>query len=146
MASSRVQMIKLIHIAKKQLCLCDDDYRALLEGTVGKLSCADMSLFELESVMRVMRQLGFRIRKLYVKKDEINNEKNKCTAKQMGYIKGMWSLVARDVSDASLYKFIEKVTGEVHPKDMSRKEGSDVIIALRAMMEKRGFNERWEEE
>lgn len=146
MASSRVQMIKLIHIAKKQLCLCDDDYRALLEGTVKKSSCADMSLLELESVMRVMRQLGFRVRRLYVKKNEINNEENKCTAKQMEYIKGMWSLVARDVSDASLYKFIEKVTGKVHPKDMSRKEGSDVIIALRAMMEKRGFNERWEEE
>ncbi|WP_051219470.1 gp16 family protein [Oceanobacter kriegii] len=52
----------MIHIAKKQLGLDDETYRALLVGATGKASCADMSLNELNKVVDALKVRGFKTR------------------------------------------------------------------------------------
>lgn len=133
----RSKIIQLIHIAKSQIGLSDEDYRAVLESTAKKTSCSEMSLFELDEVLKAMKKLGFKVKKLETKETELGWDASK---EQMDYIKGMWELVARDKSDRALYKFIKRITGADHPRFMTAKDSQKVIIALRKMMADAGLN------
>ena len=130
------RFIKLIHIAKAQLALCDEDYRAIVESVSGKTSCSELTLFELEHVLKAMKKLGFRVKKLAVKDEELG----RTSAAQLEYIKGMWELVARIKTDKALYAFIKRITGAAHPRFMTENDAQNVISALRTMMVKAGFN------
>ena len=134
---NRSKIIQLIHIAKSQIGLSDEDYRAVLESTTKKTSCSDMSLFELNEVLKAMKKLGFKVKKLETKDKEIGWDASK---EQMDYIKGMWELVARDKSDRALYKFIKRITGADHPRFMRSVDSQKVIVALRKMMVSAGLN------
>ena len=133
----RSKIIQLIHIAKSQIGLSDEDYRAVLESTAKKISCSEMTLFELNEVLKAMKKLGFKVKKLETREEEIGWDASKA---QMDYIKGMWELVARDKSDRALYKFIKRITGAHHPRFMTAKDFQKVIIALRKMMADEGLN------
>lgn len=135
--TNRSKIIQLIHIAKSQIGLSDEDYRAVLESTTKKTSCSDMSLFELNEVLKAMKKLGFKVKKLETKENEIGWDASK---DQMDYIKGMWELVARDKSDRALYKFIKRITGADHPRFMRSVDSQKVIVALRKMMVSAGLN------
>lgn len=135
--TNRSKIIQLIHIAKSQIGLSDEDYRAVLESTTKKTSCSDMSLFELNEVLKAMKKLGFKVKKLETKDNEIGWDASK---EQMDYIKGMWELVARDKSDRALYKFIKRITGADHPRFMRSVDSQKVIVALRKMMVSVGLN------
>lgn len=52
-------LIGKIHVAKSQLGLDDDTYRALLANTTGKTSCATMELAELQQVLRAFESRGW---------------------------------------------------------------------------------------
>lgn len=52
-------MIAKLHLAKKQLNMADDDYRAFLERGTGKRSAADLSHGELAAALAEMTRLGF---------------------------------------------------------------------------------------
>ena len=133
----RSKIIQLIHIAKSQIGLSDEDYRAVLESTAKKTSCSKMTLFELNEVLKAMKKLGFKVKKLETREEEIGWDASKA---QMDYIKGMWERVARDKSDRALYKFIKRITGADHPRFMTAKDSQKVIIALRKMMADAGLN------
>ena len=133
----RSKIIQLIHIAKSQIGLSDEDYRAVLESTAKKTSCSEMTLFELNEVLKAMKKLGFKVKKLETREEEIGWDASKA---QMDYIKGLWELVARDKSDRALYKFIKRITGADHPRFMTAKDSQKVIIALRKMMADAGLN------
>ena len=134
---NRSKIIQLIHIAKSQIGLSDEDYRAVLESTTKKTSCSNMSLFELNEVLKAVKKLGFKVKKLETKDNEIGWDASK---EQMDYIKGMWELVARDKSDRALYKFIKRITGADHPRFMRSVDSQKVIVALRKMMVSAGLN------
>lgn len=133
----RSKIIQLIHIAKSQIGLSDEDYRAVLESTAKKTSCSEMTLFELNEVLKAMKKLGFKVKKLETREEEIGWDASKA---QMDYIKGMWERVAHDKSDRALYKFIKRITGADHPRFMTAKDSQKVIIALRKMMADEGLN------
>ena len=135
--TNRSKIIQLIHIAKSQIGLSEEDYRAVLESTVKKISCSEMSLFELDEVLKAMKKLGFKVKKLETKETELGWDASK---EQMDYIKGMWELVARDKSDRALYKFIKRITGADHPRFMRSVDSQKVIVALRKMMVTAGLN------
>lgn len=133
----RSKLIQLIHVAKKEIGLSDEDYRAVLASTVKKSSCSDMTLFELDEVLSAMKKLGFKVKKLETREDELGW---KTSRDQMDYIKGMWKLVAREKTDKALYRFIKRITGADHPRFMNEYGAQKVIIALRKMMTDAGFN------
>ncbi|TMO98696.1 regulatory protein GemA [Pseudoalteromonas sp. S3260] len=57
---TKAKLIQLIHIAKGQLGLDDDTYRAALLGSAGKTSCSQMSLPELNQVLEHFKKAGFK--------------------------------------------------------------------------------------
>ncbi len=52
----------IIHVAKKELGLEDDDYRAILARVTGVSSVKDMDERQKQAVLTEMKRLGFRIR------------------------------------------------------------------------------------
>lgn len=56
----RKNLIARIHIGKSQLGLDDETYRQLLVSTTGKTSCTEMTESELQQVLNVMVQKGFK--------------------------------------------------------------------------------------
>ena len=133
----RSKIIQLIHIAKSQIGLSDEDYRAVLESTANKSSCSEMSVFELNEVLKAMKKLGFKVKKMETREEEIGWDTSK---EQMDYIKGMWELVARDKSERALYRFIKRITDADHPRFMGAVEAQKVILALRKMVMNAGLN------
>ncbi|WP_147645141.1 regulatory protein GemA [Treponema pectinovorum] len=140
--NDRSKIIQLIHIAKSQIGLSDEDYREILSSVTKKSSCSSMSLFELNKVLDAMKQLGFSVIKPEAKEIELGWDTSK---KQMDYIKGMWQLVARDKRDRALYSFINRIAGVRHPRFMDEIGAQKVIIALRKMMENAGLNPDYKE-
>jgi phage gp16-like protein len=57
---SRKPLLAKIHIAKKQLKLDDEEYRAILTETTQKTSCKDMSGQELGLVLAALKRMGFK--------------------------------------------------------------------------------------
>lgn len=61
----RNQLIRLIHVARRELGMQDDDYRAMLRGMPalgGKTSSADLSIKGLEIVLKALKGKGFKVR------------------------------------------------------------------------------------
>lgn len=58
--STKKPLMAKIHIAKKELALDDDTYRDVLWRVTGKRSCKDMTIAELEAVIKDMQNSGFK--------------------------------------------------------------------------------------
>ena len=56
----RKNLIARIHIGKSQLGLDDETYRQLLVSTTCKTSCTEMTESELQKVLNIMVQKGFK--------------------------------------------------------------------------------------
>ncbi|WP_304635515.1 gp16 family protein [Pseudoalteromonas sp.] len=57
---TKQKLIQLIHIAKSQLGLDDETYRAALYGIAGKSSCKQMSIKQLNQVLEHFKKSGFK--------------------------------------------------------------------------------------
>lgn len=60
-SKQRTNLISKIHIAKKQLDMDDDTYRAFLNTAVKKDSCSKMSFSELHQVVAALKKKGFKV-------------------------------------------------------------------------------------
>ena len=128
------QLIRLIHVGKQKTGLTEDAYRALLEGTTGKTSSTEMTITELESVLKALKGLGFQVKKMPLKTEEIG----RATAEQLAYIKGLWELCARIKTEAALNAFIKRITGVSYLRWLDRKAAQKVILAVRDMAVRAG--------
>lgn len=134
--SKRAKLIRLIHIAKLQLGMIDSDYRALLEGVSGKRSSADMTVWELEKILKAIKYLGFSVKKLPVKEAD----RGFATEEQLKYIKGLWELASRNKTEQSLHWFCKRIAGVDHLRFLSVKGAQKVILAVRALAANAGYN------
>lgn len=63
-APARTRLIRLIHVARRDIDMADDTYRALLARLCGgKTSSADCSVPELERIIDHLKKAGFKVRK-----------------------------------------------------------------------------------
>jgi phage gp16-like protein len=132
----RKKLIQLIHVGKSKMGLSDDAYRAFLDGICGKESCADMTLRQLTAVLKAMRGNGFEQARRRVRPEE----KGMANLAQLEYIKGMWKKCARNKSDEALNKMIRRIAGVSHIRFLNITGAQKVILALRDMMDKAGFD------
>lgn len=58
--AKRKQLMAQIHIAKNQLGMEEENYRATLQRITGKDSCSEMKTSELVDVVQEMKRLGFK--------------------------------------------------------------------------------------
>lgn len=142
----RQKLIRLIHIAKSQLHLADENYRALLQGcSAGKTSCAGMHVGELQNVLDAVKKLGFKLegsRRFGGTKTMPVTEANigRATVAQLEYIKGLWELCARNKTETALRAFVKRIAHVSDVRFLTERSAQPVINALRAMAAQAGYN------
>jgi len=111
---TKSQLIKLIHIAKQQLGLDDETYRALLVTETKKKSCSKMLKHELEKVFETLKNKGFQytgVRKNHtapvVKTSDRRDDIKKIRA--LWITMGHQGFIA-DSRDKALDAFVERMT------------------------------------
>ncbi|MDR0583592.1 MAG: regulatory protein GemA [Treponema sp.] len=132
----RKKLIRLVHVGKGKLGMDDEAYRAFLSGVCGKQSCADMTERQLAAALRAMRRNGFSQTPCRVKPEE----KGMASLAQLEYIKGMWQKCARNKNDAALLAFVNRIAHVKALRFLTVETARDVILALRDMMVKAGFD------
>lgn len=121
--SNRNSLIKLIHVAKRELTLEDDVYRMLLEAETNKTSCSKMSIKELEKVLAAMESKGFKrkvnsTKKPFKKRLSPKSGKSKNTV--IDKARSIWITMAqhgfvKDRSENALDKYTQRILK--HQKD-----------------------------
>lgn len=134
--SERNRLICLIHVAKNQLKLSDDEYRAVLEGATGKNSCSDMVGLELKHAYDAMVRLGF-------KPGPGPNKAAKAKSPQISKLRAQWIELhglglVKDRSDAGLRKFCKRLTGVDRLEWLTSAQASKAIEGLKAMRQRAG--------
>ncbi|CEM62202.1 regulatory protein GemA [Treponema pedis] len=142
MLRERKQKIALIHIAKKELGLNDENYRAILLNANINSASEIESEEQFKIIMRAFENLGF---KRTLSNYEFKNKRsgggaNRLTSKQEYYIRGLWDLASRNRSERSLRAIVYRITGEYDISWLSKKDASKVILALRDICKKAGYN------
>jgi len=132
----RNKLIQLVHIGKVKLGMDDVAYRAFLDGVCGKDSAAKMTVRQLEQTLKAMRKNGFVQLPNRVKPEE----KGGATLEQLEYIKGMWQKCARNKSDKALLSFVYRIAHVRSLRFLTVHTAQDIILALRDMMKKAGFD------
>ncbi len=129
--------IKLIHIAKKQLNLDDDIYRHLLTSETKKTSTKDMTVWELEKVIKNLKTKGFKVRS--------NSRKEKITAAEPMHkkIRSLWLTLAergavKNRSEKALNAYIKRITGVELMNWLSDSESVKVIETLKKWLSRVG--------
>ena len=130
------QLIRLIHVGRQKVGLDEEAYRALLAGTTGKTSSTELTITELEAVLKALKSLGFQVKKNTARAEEIG----RATAEQIDYIKGLWELSARVKTEAALNRFIKRITGVPYLRWLDVKTAQKVILAVRDIAVQAGYD------
>lgn len=109
----RARFIRLVHVAKRELRLDDDAYRAILQSVIGKKSTSDMQVFELKQLVEHLKKCGFTVKT--TKKPTIKKDIQQDQHQQSLKIRALWLSLAtmgiiRDPSEAALGKWIKRET------------------------------------
>ena len=134
--------LAIIHLAKKRLGLDEEAYRAILSGA-GAGSAKDIETDgQFNSVMAAFLNLGF----LPSGRGGANRRAvpgaspGMISRKQEYYIKGLWGLASRAKDEKSLRAMVKRVGKADDIRFLSRRNASAVILALRDICWKAGFN------
>lgn len=137
--------LKVIHVARRQLNLSDDAYRAILEGSAGVSSSKEITTpGQFTALMLAFEKMGFKRQENPVKrpKNLPVTEENRgqfCTERQRYYIKGLWELASREKSEKSLRAIIKRIGHVEDIRFLTPKGASAVILTLRDITEKAGY-------
>jgi hypothetical protein len=134
--------LALIHLAKKKLNLDDDAYRAILSGA-GVTSSKDIkSEAQFNLVMAAFTNLGFVStgRSVKYKRGAAGTNPSMISKPQERYIRGLWVLASRAKDEKSLRRIVKRIGKTDDISFLSRRSASAVILALRDICWKAGFN------
>jgi phage gp16-like protein len=105
-----------IHIARKQLAMADDSYRALLHRITGKDTSAALDIVQLDAVLQEFKRLGF----------HGGAPRRWRAPSQKPHVRKVFALwhslrpYLNDRSDAALRSFVRRQTrSELHPEGIS---------------------------
>ncbi len=109
-SSARNRLIRLIHVAKRELQMDDDTYRGVLLAIGNASSAADLSVSNLDRVLEHMKKCGFKVRP--------NNKPSRRLADdpESKKIRALWLFlheldVVRDPSEKALAAYVKRLTG-----------------------------------
>lgn len=132
----RIRLIKLIHVARRELRMDDDTYRLMLagmRGLDGATSTADLSVPNLLRVLEQLKQKGFKVRP--------NNKAKRPLAddEQSKKIRALWLTLhdmgaVRDPSEEALAKYVLRMTKVAALQWLTAAQASQVIENLKQWM------------
>ncbi len=119
-----------IHIARKELGMEEEDYRAMLQDVAGVGSSADLTVAGRSKVLRRLEKLGW--------KPKTRKPRQKITAREPvdRKIRALWLDLAnlgavRDRSEKALNSYVSRQTGVDRLDWLSSKQAEKVIEALK---------------
>ena len=124
------KQIGLIHVAKKQLGLTDDQYRALLLWAGGVESAKDLDAAGFERVMGYLTRLGF---KSDWTKRTFGNRPGMASPRQVDLIRELWRDYSGADDDAALGKWLERSYKVSSLRFLDAPAAQKAITGLRAM-------------
>lgn len=106
----RQRLIKLIHVAKRDIALDDDSYRAILQRIGKKTSAADLTVPELEKVLEHMKRSGFKVR------SKAKPSRPLALDAESRKVRALWLFmhqlgVVQNPSEAALAAYVKRITG-----------------------------------
>jgi phage gp16-like protein len=127
----RARLIKLIHVARRDLGLDDDAYRLMLTETTGQASSKVMSIPELQRVLDRLKAGGFKVKRPARAADDPQARK----------IRALWLTLhsegkVRNPSEAALNAYVQRQTRVARIEWLSTGQCSAVIEALKQWMER----------
>lgn len=126
-----------LHVAKKQLGLDDDTYRAKLKVITGKTSAKEMTEAERQKVITALRRDGFA-------PSAAKAPRKKLAGRFAAKLQALWIAaynlgIIEDRDDAALLAFVKRQTGIDHAQFLRHADdASKVIEALKAWMAREG--------
>lgn len=126
------QLIKLIHIAKRDLQLDDDTYRQLLITVTSKSSTRDMVVPQLDTVLNAMKKRGFKIKAA----KKASSTRPLDDSPQSRKIRSLWLEMAdagiiRDRSEVALARWVKRETGVDSLQWLNSEQASVIIEKLK---------------
>lgn len=129
----RNRLIKLIHVARRELQMEDDTYRLMLAGIReldGVTSTADLSVPNLMKVLDVLKQKGFKVR------PNKAGKRPKADDRQSKKIRSLWLALhdlgaVRNPSEEALANFVQGRTGVAALQWLTTVQASQVIEHLK---------------
>ena len=120
----------IIHVAKKQLHLDDEAYRAILQKIAKVSSSSELSDKSFRTLMKHFETLGFQS----TNPDFKARNRNMATQQQINFIEGLW----QDYTDGcgtpfTLGRWLERTFKVSHARFLTKYKAQKAITALKAM-------------
>lgn len=113
--NARTHLIRLIHVARRDLGMEDDAYRAIVARIAdGKTSSADCTVLELERIIDHLKKAGFKVRK--PKTAAPAERRPLATDRESRKLRAIWLLLhqvgaTQSNTEASLAAYVKRMTG-----------------------------------
>ena len=103
----RNSLIKLIHVARRDLNLDEPNYRAILFAQGGNESLAAMPIDGMKKVLDYLKAQGFKVRKT-------RTDRKQATGKDAAKVRALWLFLhelgaVRDPSEAALTAYVKRI-------------------------------------
>ncbi|MFJ4141452.1 gp16 family protein [Pseudomonas sp. NPDC089734] len=136
MNDQRTRLIRLIHVARRELSMESDTYRLMLagmKGLEGTTSTADLSLPNLKRVLEQLKSKGFKVRPNKKPKRPLADDP------QAQKIRSLWLQLhemgtVRDSSETALAKYVFSMTKVEALQWLTTSQASHVIETLKQWM------------
>ena len=140
--------IQILHVAKRDCGLDDEAYRAVLFRAAGVESARDIKTWkQYENALQAFYNIGFRMNSKTsiasgLKETDTATKRNPAwiTVRQEYYIRGLWDLASRKKDEASLRAIIKRIGGVEDLRFLMRVDAQKVILALRDITGRAGYN------
>lgn len=100
--------VTLVHVAKQQVGLAEDLYRAMLMEVAGVSRSKDLSLEGFLRVMQRFERLGFKRQFSPPARSDQAPRIGMATSAQMDYIRGLWAQWSGQADEAAMTAWIER--------------------------------------
>jgi len=147
-----------LHIARKELCLDEDDYRDLLERITGKRSARDIGPESLPALQKELRRIGWNgwltPRKSGIqtrpypdgrkKYEDMDNRPGRPTGAQLRMLEARFVSLKgfADINPAAAFRqFLQKRFGISHVKLLDNKTYEAALSAVKRLEHERGVKE-----
>lgn len=128
------KQISLIHVAKKQMALSEEMYRAILVNKGGVDSAASLDPCGFEAVMSYLTACGFQ--STWTKRT-FGHRPRMATPRQIDLIRELWQQWSDGKSDAELNQWIERSYRVSALRFLDATNGAKAISGLKAMIRRK---------
>ena len=128
------KQLALLHVARRDLALTDDDWRGILRQTAGVASSRDLDAGGVDAVLHHLEALGFEPQ-LAPRGKDYGWRTGMASPKQVSFIRALWhQYTDGQGDDRSLGKWLDRTIKVSDIKFVTYRDAGRAITALLAMV------------